>query len=88
MIRNLVIDGSRVSVTLVFTTPACPLREFIVEDCQKAVKQLPGVKTVEVEVTAKPLNKKYYPTNNPSLEPKILSLFRVVKEVWGKAPLR
>ena len=52
MIRNVAIDGSRVHFTLVLTTPACPLREFIVEDCQKAVKQLPGVETVEVEVTA------------------------------------
>ncbi|MCZ8103093.1 MAG: iron-sulfur cluster assembly protein, partial [Burkholderiales bacterium] len=42
MIRNVAIDGGKVSFTLVLTTPACPLREFIVEDCQKAVKQLPG----------------------------------------------
>ncbi len=52
MIRNIKIDGGVVSFTLVLTTPACPLREFIVEDCQKAVKQLPGVETVAVEVTA------------------------------------
>ncbi|MBW4593042.1 MAG: Mrp/NBP35 family ATP-binding protein [Brasilonema angustatum HA4187-MV1] len=52
MIRNVKIEGSKVSFTLVLTTPACPLREFIVEDCQKAVKQLPGVKEVFVEVTA------------------------------------
>jgi Predicted metal-sulfur cluster biosynthetic enzyme len=37
MIRNIKIDGGVVSFTLVLTTPACPLREFIVEDCQKAV---------------------------------------------------
>ena len=37
MIRNVKIAGSTVSFTLVLTTPACPLREFIVEDCQKAV---------------------------------------------------
>jgi len=41
-----------VSFTLVLTTPACPLREFIVEDCQKAVKQLPDVEEVVVDVTA------------------------------------
>ncbi|NJL83858.1 MAG: Mrp/NBP35 family ATP-binding protein [Chloroflexaceae bacterium] len=52
MIRNVQIQGSKVSFTLVLTTPACPLREFIVEDCQKAVKQLPGVETVDVAVTA------------------------------------
>lgn len=52
MIRNIKIEGDKVSFTLVLTTPACPLREFIVEDCKKAVKQLPGVKEICVEVTA------------------------------------
>ncbi|NES94842.1 MAG: Mrp/NBP35 family ATP-binding protein [Desertifilum sp. SIO1I2] len=53
MIRNVAIDTAGVvRFTLVLTTPACPLREFIVEDCQKAVKQLPGVTDVQVEVTA------------------------------------
>ncbi|KAB1988565.1 iron-sulfur cluster assembly protein, partial [Haemophilus parainfluenzae] len=42
MIRNVAIDGGRVGFTLVLTTAACPLLEFIVEDCQKAVRQLPG----------------------------------------------
>lgn len=61
MIRNVQIDGSTVSFTLVLTTPACPLREFIVEDCQKAVKQLPGVEEVEVEVTAETPQQKSLP---------------------------
>ncbi|BBA80179.1 MRP protein-like protein [cyanobacterium endosymbiont of Rhopalodia gibberula] len=61
MIRDVVIDGSKVNFTLVLTTPACPLRELIVEDCQKAVKQLPGVKTVEVEVTAEIPQQKVLP---------------------------
>ena len=42
MIRNVEIDNSKVSFTLVLTTPACPLKELIVEDCKKAVKKLPG----------------------------------------------
>lgn len=61
MIRNLAIEGGKVSFTLVLTTPACPLREFIVEDCQKAVKQLPGVETVEVKVTAETPQQKSLP---------------------------
>jgi ATP-binding protein involved in chromosome partitioning len=52
MIRNVAIDDGTVQFTLVLTTPACPLREFIVEDCKKAVQTLPGVKDVRVEVTA------------------------------------
>ena len=46
MIRQIQVNGSTVGFTLVLTTPACPLREFIVEDCQRAVKTLPGVETV------------------------------------------
>jgi ATP-binding protein involved in chromosome partitioning len=61
MIRNVTVDNGKVSFTLVLTTPACPLREFIVEDCQTAVKKLPGVDTVEVEVTAETPQQKSLP---------------------------
>lgn len=61
MIRNVAVDKGAVSFTLVLTTPACPLREFIVEDCEKAVRQLPGVETVNVEVTAETPQQKSLP---------------------------
>jgi ATP-binding protein involved in chromosome partitioning len=61
MIRDVAIEGGKVSFTLVLTTPACPLREFIVEDCQRAVKQLPGVESVEVTVTAETPTQKPLP---------------------------
>ncbi|NET78974.1 Mrp/NBP35 family ATP-binding protein [Okeania sp. SIO1F9] len=61
MIRNIKVNDGQVEFTLVLTTPACPLREFIVEDCQKAVKQLPGVKEVIVDVTAETPQQKTIP---------------------------
>lgn len=61
MIRNIKVKDGQVEFTLVLTTPACPLREFIVEDCQKAVKQLPGVKEVIVDVTAETPQQKTIP---------------------------
>jgi len=61
MIRNVKIDDGNVSFTLVLTTPACPLREFIVEDCQRAVKKLPGVTDVVVDVTAQTPQQKDLP---------------------------
>lgn len=61
MIRNVAIDQGNVSFTLVLTTPACPLRQFIVEDCEKAVKTLPGVERVTVEVTAETPQQKALP---------------------------
>ncbi|UKO95974.1 Mrp/NBP35 family ATP-binding protein [Nostoc sp. UHCC 0870] len=64
MIRNVKIASGKVSFTLVLTTPACPLREFIVEDCEKAVKQLPGVTDVSVDVTAETPQQKSLPDRN------------------------
>lgn len=61
MIRNIQISDGCVSFTLVLTTPACPLREFIVEDCQKAVMGLPGVSKVDVDVTAETPQQKSLP---------------------------
>src|SRR5512146_428909 len=61
MIRNVSVENGNVSFTLVLTTPACPLREFIVEDCEKAVKSLGGVESVEIEVTAETPQQKPLP---------------------------
>lgn len=61
MIRNVKVEDGNVSFTLVLTTPACPLRQFIVEDCERAVKTLPGVKTVAVDVTAETPQQKPLP---------------------------
>lgn len=61
MIRNVKVDGGNVSFTLVLTTPACPLRQFIVEDCERAVKTLPGVENINVEVTSETPQQKGLP---------------------------
>ncbi len=61
MIRNVKIENGNVSFTLVLTTPACPLRQFIVEDCERAIKTLPGVNKIDVEVTAETPSQKSLP---------------------------
>jgi ATP-binding protein involved in chromosome partitioning len=61
MIRNVAIKDGNVSFTLVLTTPACPLREFIREDCEKAVKKLDGVESVSIEITAETPQQKPLP---------------------------
>ncbi len=61
MIRNVKIQDGTVSFTLVLTTPACPLRQFIVEDCERAIKTLPGVNKIDVEVTAETPSQKSLP---------------------------
>src|SRR5438034_6078228 len=47
MIKNLVIDGSRVAFTIELTTPACPLKDEIEADVARALKPL-GAETIEV----------------------------------------
>ncbi|MGA7938048.1 MAG: Mrp/NBP35 family ATP-binding protein [Kovacikia sp.] len=61
MIRNVKVEDGNVSFTLVLTTPACPLRQFIIEDCERAIKTLPGVKTIDVDVTAETPQQKSVP---------------------------
>src|SRR5690606_38842757 len=38
MIQDIIINGNAVSFTVVLTTPACPLKEKIKNDCIKAVQ--------------------------------------------------
>lgn len=50
MIRNLEIEGSTVSFTVMLTTPACPLRNQIEAESRKAVMAVPGVEKVAVKL--------------------------------------
>ncbi len=52
MIRQVQVEPDRVAFTLVLTTPACPLRELIVEDCKKAIQGLGFQGEIDVRVTA------------------------------------
>jgi ATP-binding protein involved in chromosome partitioning len=61
MIRDIQLQSGDVKFTLVLTTPACPLREFIVEDCKKAIQTLPGVGKIDVTVTAETPQQKSLP---------------------------
>lgn len=48
MVKDLKIDGGRVSFTVVLTTPACPLKSVIEKDCRAAVGALPGVQEIQL----------------------------------------
>jgi ATP-binding protein involved in chromosome partitioning len=40
MVRDIVISGNDLSFTIVLTTPACPLKEIIANDCKKAIRKI------------------------------------------------
>jgi ATP-binding protein involved in chromosome partitioning len=52
MIRDLKVEGGRVSFTLMLTTPACPLRDRIAADARAAVEAVPGVREVQIRMDA------------------------------------
>ncbi len=52
MIRDLQVDGGRVSFTFELTTPACPVRDRFRSEAERLVREVPGVEEVAVRMTA------------------------------------
>ncbi len=52
MIRNVAVSGGGVSLDLVLTTPACPMKAQMKAAVEEAVRAVPGVASVEVRVSA------------------------------------
>jgi ATP-binding protein involved in chromosome partitioning len=51
-VKDLKIDGDRVAFTIELTTPACPVKEQMRDQARAAVLQLPGVTSVDVNMSA------------------------------------
>lgn len=49
MIEDVEVDGKKISFKVVLTTPACPLKELIKKDCEKAISKHFG-EEVELEI--------------------------------------
>lgn len=56
MIRDLKIEGDVVHFTLHLTTPACPMKDRMRNDAEKAVLALPGVREAHVNLDATVVN--------------------------------
>ncbi|HXT01247.1 MAG TPA: Mrp/NBP35 family ATP-binding protein [Elusimicrobiota bacterium] len=52
MVQNLVVEGGVVSFDYQLTTPACPLKGMMQLEAEEAVKKVPGVKSVKINMTA------------------------------------
>src|SRR5713226_2628922 len=52
-IKDLKIDGGRVAFTIELTTPACPVKDQMRDQARAAVLQLPGISSVDVQMSAK-----------------------------------
>src|SRR6266540_4546522 len=51
-VKNLSIDRGRVSFTIELTTPACPVKDMLRDQATAAVRALPGVSEVTVQMSA------------------------------------
>ena len=53
-IKDLAIEGAKVSFKVELTTPACPVKEQLKAECFTKVSGIPGVEEVDIEMTAQP----------------------------------
>ena len=51
-VKDISIQGGQVSFTVELTTPACPVKEELKQACIDQVSSLPGVESIEVQMTA------------------------------------
>jgi len=53
MVKDIAVTESKVSFTVVLTTPACPLKEKIRQDCEDAVRKIIGSEVqLEIKMTS------------------------------------
>ena len=52
-VKNIAINGDSVAFTIELTTPACPVKEEFRRQADEAVSALPGVKSVDITMSAK-----------------------------------
>ena len=52
-IKDLTVTGDRVAFTIELTTPACPVKDLMRDQARAAVMQLPGVASVDIQMSAR-----------------------------------
>jgi ATP-binding protein involved in chromosome partitioning len=52
-VKNLKVEDGRVAFTIELTTPACPVKDQMRDQARAAVLQVPGVSTVDVQMSAR-----------------------------------
>ncbi len=65
MIEKLSIDGNNISFDLVLTTPACPLKDKMHNDCVKAIKaEIPEAGEIKINMTSNVTSFNFKKNNN------------------------
>jgi metal-sulfur cluster biosynthetic enzyme len=54
LIYDVILDGSRLTIMMTLTTPACPYGPELMENVKRAALRVKGVKDVEIELIWNP----------------------------------
>lgn len=81
MVKDIVIDGNRVSFTVVLTTPACPLKDVIKNGCIDAIHEhINKDVVVDIKFTANTMGSR---RDNKNLLPGVKNIIAVVSGKGG-----
>jgi ATP-binding protein involved in chromosome partitioning len=80
MVQDIVIEKYYVSFTVVLTTPACPLKDLIKNNCINAIKTLNKDAVVKVNFTSHTTTKR---TDTRAILPKVKNVIAVVSGKGG-----
>lgn len=84
MVRDIQIDGSQVRIKLALTIMGCPLKNYLKEQTEQAVLSVPGVESVEVELTAMSPEERQQVHDSLSPAVKLNRIGRLVAVMSGK----
>ncbi len=80
MIKDVIVETGKVSFTVVLTTPACPLKEKIRQDCEDAVRKVVGEDVkIDIFITSSVTTQR---TNAPLL-PKVKNIIAIASGKGG-----
>lgn len=79
MIQQIHIDGNKLAFDVVLTTPACPLKELIKKDCEKAIEKHLGEVDLHINMTSAVTTAR----NNAPLLPEVKNIIAIASGKGG-----
>lgn len=80
MVKDITVEGNDVSFTVILTTPACPLKDLIKNNCIKSIKALDQDAVVNVKFISDTTTKR---VDSGSVLPKVKNIIAVVSGKGG-----
>jgi ATP-binding protein involved in chromosome partitioning len=80
MVQDIAIEGNYISFTVVLTTPACPLKDMIKNDCVNAIKGMNKDAVVKINFTSHTTSLR---NDNKAILPGVKNIIAVVSGKGG-----